>query len=110
MRNDGDGVRFVGSSIFSAAFALLGVQELIGKGLLGFDASHFHDPRQSHFILEAARVDRDHRAFHADLHSAAAALGIDPLSSASSRAQPADASLARGRVAGSISKASRRST
>ena len=75
---------FVGSSIFSAAFALLGGQELIEQlgAVAGPDAAAVHDPGAGHHLHPrlAARVDRDHRHLHADLHPAAARkFGIDPL-------------------------------
>ncbi len=69
---------FVGSSIFSAAFALLGGQDIINKWVLSMDL----DPRAvyvagaSHHLLAglATGVDRDHRDFYAYLHPSAAAL------------------------------------
>ncbi len=67
---------FVGSSIFSAAFALLGGQEIIDNWVLSLDMTPVavHDPRAGHHLPAglAARVDGDHRHLHADLHSAAA--------------------------------------
>ena len=67
---------FVGSSIFSASFALLGGQELIERWVLSLGLTHapVHAARAVHHLHPrlAARVDRDHRHLHADLHSAAA--------------------------------------
>ena len=68
---------FVGSSIFSASFALLGGQELVERWVLslGLTTDPVHDAGAVHHLHPrlAARVDRDHRHLHADLHSAAAA-------------------------------------
>ena len=69
---------FVGSSIFSASFALArrtGGHQSLGA-VDGHDTRAIHDPRADHHLPArlAARVDRDHRHLHADLHPAAAAL------------------------------------
>jgi hypothetical protein len=69
---------FVGSSIFSAAFALLGGQDLVEKWVLSLehDAAAVHAPQPVHHLHPrlAAGMDRDHRHLHADLHPAAGAL------------------------------------
>ena len=74
---------FVGSSIFSAAFALLGGQESSTSWVLSMDldAAPVHDPRAVHHLHPrlAAGVDGDHRHLHADLHPAARHFNIDPL-------------------------------
>ena len=69
---------FVGSSIFSAAFALLGWprdHQQLGVGH-GPDPGAVHDLGASGDFLAglAARVDRDHRDFHADLYPLVAPL------------------------------------
>ena len=69
---------FIGSSIFAAAFALLGGQEIIND--LGevdeHDADPVHAPGAGDHLPAglAAGVDRDHRHLHADLHPAPGAL------------------------------------
>jgi hypothetical protein len=64
---------FVGSSIFSAAFALLGGQEPGREmgALAQHDAAAVHAAQPVHHFHPrlAAGMDRDHRHLHADLHS-----------------------------------------
>jgi TRAP-type mannitol/chloroaromatic compound transport system permease large subunit len=74
---------FVGSSIFSASFALLGGRRSSRRGCSRSDMTPVQFMILAQVIIFpawlAARVDRDHHHLHADLHSAAREVQHRPL-------------------------------